>query len=146
MSRTKSQVIVERGKANLQREMERRQQASKANTNGSSNASASFAGSARLEALEEIPIQSSSLFSSLLSFGKGRGRSSAETDSTGSVLLLPSDEAEILAADALAIDGPWDWDMLGLEISWATASSRDDEKAVGSVGLVGFWKWVDGLR
>jgi signal recognition particle receptor subunit beta len=130
-SRTKSQLLIERGKTALQREMERRQQASQA---------ATATASARLEALEEIPDSSRSFVSSIFSFGRRTG--TAETDSAG---CLPSDEAEILAADALAMDGPWDWNKLGFDITWDTASSRDGEKAAESNGVKGFWAWVDSL-
>jgi hypothetical protein len=112
--------------------MERRQQASRA---------ATATTSARLEALEEIPRSSRSLVSSIFGFGR-RSRASSKPVSGGG---LPSDEAEILAADALAMDGPWDWNKLGFRITWDTASSRDGDTAVDSNGVKGFWAWVDSL-
>lgn len=51
---------------------------------------------------------------------------------------LPSDESELLAGDDLAFDGTWNWDKLGLDISWAAGSSRAGDED----GFVALWDWL----
>lgn len=140
-------LSLERAKLSLGREMERRRI-------GSSSLGAKRSGGGRLEGLEAItttstPIHSNPFIAFYRSFLKQKTNVTLGVGG-GSSKVLPTDEAEILEEDAFPFEGSFDWDKLGLEISWAWSSAAVNGTGTGvgsekKVGIGGdcIWNWVE---
>ena len=54
--------------------------------------------------------------------------------------VLPSDEAEVLSAEAFATEGPFEWEKVDGRVSWAVGSVKGGEGGVDQV-----FDWIEGL-
>lgn len=119
-------LALSRAKQSLARELERHRQASLASTTSAG---------ARLEGLEAIPQGPGAVAGGvkgvLKAFGAGAGTEKG---------ILPSDEAEVLSAEAFATDGPFEWEKVDGTVSWAAGSVKGGEGGVDQL-----WDWVDEL-
>lgn len=93
-----------------------------------------------MEGLEAIASSSSStsptsILKNIWKIISGEASSSTISQNTRG---LPSDEAEILLEDAFPFEGTFDWDKLGVDITWAVGSTKG-----GPEGLDGIWEWVE---
>lgn len=123
--------MLDRAKQSFAREMERRR---------ISATSATTSAGARLEGLEPIassssPTSTTSILKNIWKTISGDSNSSTISQSTKG---LPSDEAEILLEDAFPFEGTFDWEKLGVEITWAVGSAKG-----GPEGLDEIWEWVE---
>lgn len=142
---------LDRVKSALERELEKRKQAS---------LGANASGQNRLESIDELPSGSGggslNPFKALLRLLGGSGSATPSDSIAATGITLPQDEQEILQSDVLDFDGPfsWDEDKLGINVSWATSSSRPATSPAATKedivsgkqeeeGLRGFWEWVD---
>ncbi|KAL8293064.1 hypothetical protein RQP46_000758 [Phenoliferia psychrophenolica] len=120
-------LTLSRAKQSLARELERHRLASLAST---TSAGAQLEG---LEAIPQGPGAAGGVQGVLKAFGAG-------APAGGEKGVLPSDEAEVLSAEAFATDGPFEWEKVEGKVEWAVGSVKGGEGGVDQV-----WEWIEGL-